>query len=516
MPGKRSGTMMRRKAKRAALAALLAAAALLLGGCAGQIEERPMADLSAVEIPAGAEAPLADGADDVELEVKLYFLGADGTTLVPVSRRITARGGESRVQAALSALLAGPMEGETGVFWPEMGTARSARQLEVSSGVATVDLPADAQMLAQEVLYAVRLAIANTLTEFAEVSYVNVLIGGSEEGFDLGGTLPVGTVTRTEDMDTGTRYHRMDEQRLSGDGVTLMTTLYFPAADGGFVLPEVRNVRYQHAAPIEYLYTLLEEIGKGTNNPLASRDVPAPLDYIREMPEIVRTEDGAYRAIEIRFTDALNDALAWAGLTRGVYMAMLTDTLMGFVPGVEGLKVSIGDEEITGLGAAHAPDGQEMEFVQPLATRGDFGGYIGAPAALYAREENGDGLIRISCTLRQALADDPRERLTGLMRLGEDETAYALPSGIDESDILAVHVGETVIAVNLSAKFRRQLEMLEPNAERAAVYAMVNTLTEGMGSRRVAFFFEGKQVERLAGALEMRGTFMRNPGMVVN
>ena len=508
--------MMKQKAKRAALGALLAAAALLLGGCAGQLEERPMADLSAVQISAGVAAPQEDGADDAALDVKLYFLAEDGTTLMPVSRWIVARGGESRAEAALSALLAGPEKGESGVFWPELGAARSVRQLEVSSGVATVDLPADARMLSQEMLYAVRLAIANTLTEFAEVSYVNVLIGGREEGFDLGGTVPVGTLTRMEDMDTGARYHRMDDQRLAGEGMTLMTTLYFPAEGGGFVLPEVRNVRYQQLAPIEYLYTLLEEIGKGTNNPLASRDVPAPLDYIREMPEIVRTEDGAYRAIEIRFSNDLDDALAWAGLTRGVYMAMLTDTLMGFVPGVEGLKVSIGDQEIRAIDARHAPDGQAMEFAQTLATRSDFGGYIGTPAALYAREENGDGLVRVSYTLRQALADDPRERLAGLMRLGEGETVYALPSGLDESDILAVHVGEEVIAVNLSAKFRRQLEMLEPNAERAAVYAMVNTLTEGMGSRRVAFFFEGKQPETLAGALEMRGTFMRNPGMVVN
>lgn len=475
-----------------------------------------MADLSAAEITAGAEAPQADGADDVTLEAKLYFLAADGTTLMPVTRSITARGGERRAQAALSALLKGPQDGETGVIWPQLGTARSVRLLEISSGVATVDLPADARMLPQETLYAVRMAIANTLTEFSEVSYVNVLIGGREEGFDLGGTLPVGTITRTEDLDTGTHYHRMDEQRLSGEGVTLLTTLYFPSEDGDYLLPEVRNVRYQQAAPIEYLYTLLEEIGKGTENPLASRDVPAPLDYIREMPEIVRTEDGAYRAIEIRFAADLDDALSWAGLTRGIYIAMLTDTLMGFVPGVEGLKVAIGEEEITALDAAHTPDHQAMAFAQTLATRGDFAGYVGAPAVLYAREENGDKLVRISCVLRQALADDPRERLVGLMRLEEDETVFALPSGLENADVLAVHVGEERIAVNLSARFRQQIEALEPNAGRAAVYAMVNTLTEDMGGRQVVFFFEGEQAGTLDGALEMRGSFMRNPGMVVN
>ena len=44
---------------------------------------------------------------------------------------------------------------------------------------------------------------------------------------------------------------------------------------------------------------------------------------------------------------------------------------------------------------------------------------------------------------------------------------------------------------------------------------MVNTLTEGMDAGKVAFFFEGQQIGTLAGELEMRGVFMRNPGMVV-
>ena len=62
----------------------------------------------------------------------------------------------------------------------------------------------------------------------------------------------------------------------------------------------------------------------------------------------------------------------------------------------------------------------------------------------------------------------------------------------------------------------KAMEKLSPEQERAAVYAMVNTLTEGMGALQVQFFFEGEQVSTLAGALEMRGTFVRNPGMVVN
>jgi len=77
-------------------------------------------------------------------------------------------------------------------------------------------------------------------------------------------------------------------------------------------------------------------------------------------------------------------------------------------------------------------------------------------------------------------------------------------------------VGEEIIAVNLSGAFQEALAALDEKQERAAVYAMVNTLTEGMDADRVEFFFEGEQVSALAGALEMRGSFMRNPGMVVN
>ena len=372
---------------------------------------------------------------------------------------------------------------------------RGERLLEVSCGVATVDLPARVRTLSQEMLYAVRMAIANTLTEFAEISYVNVLIGGREEGLDLGATLPVGTITRVDDLDVGARYSRLHEQRLSPGGVTLLTTLYFPAAQGGLLLPEVRSIAYAQVSPIEYLYTLLEELGKGAGLTLCAQDVPAPMDYIEEMPEIVRTEDG-YLAVELRMSDALETALDAAGLTLDTYMAMLTDTLMGFVPGVEGLRVMIG-----GRTAAD------------LTTRSDFEGCVGAPVTLYVMD--GTGLLRVQRVLPQALADDARARLGALMELGEEEL-FALPDGLTQEDILAVHAGEETIAVNLSGRFRDALAALAPAQERAAVYAMVNTLTEGTRASRVAFFFEGEQVQTLAGGLEMRGTFLRNPGMVVD
>lgn len=504
--------MKRTYAKRAVLAVWLLALSAVLSGCVSQISEREMADLSGMEILLPIEAPLEDRVESREELVTLYFLSEDGTSLVPVTRAASAREGASRAQAALDALLEGPAEEDRDVMWPDLGVSRSIRLLEVSSGVATVDLPAHARTLAQEMIYAVRMAIAHTLTELPEISYVNVLIGGREEGLDLGATLPVGTFARVDDLDAGARYSRLHEQRGSGEGVTLLTTLYFPSQDGKMILPEVRSVAYAQVSPIEYLYTLLGELGKGASMELCAQHVPAPLEFIEKMPEIVRTEDG-YVAIELCFDRELEEELARCNLTLGVYMAMLTDTLMGFVPGVEGIRVSVGDLDVTALDEEQTPDHQAIAFEQGLAARSHFAGYVGAPATMYVMD--GEGLRRVQRVMCHTDALDARKRLEALM-LFDDEAAFALPKGLTAQDVIAVRADRDVVAVNLSGAFRDALRALTPQQERAAVYAMVNTLTENAAASQVAFFFEGEQIETLAGALEMRGTFMRNPGMVVN
>jgi len=504
---------MSKRGARLCLLFLCLSACLLLCGCTAQISERPMEELSASDIPPQTAAPEQDGADACEILATLYFLDESGTMLRPVVRKITCESGMSRAEAAVHALLRGPLGDETGAMWPDIGVARSGRFVETAAGIATVNLPARARTLPQEMLYAVRMAIASTLTEFAEISYVNVLVGGREEGLDLGATLPVGTFTRAENLDAGARYSRLQEQRLSASGVTLLTTLYFPSKDGKMIVPQVRSMAYSQVSPIEYLYTLLSELGKGAGQALCMQDVPAPMDYITEMPEIVRTEDG-YMAIELRFNDALEQDIKDAGLTLGTYMAMLTDTLMGFVPGVEGLKVSVGERTVTGLKKEESLDGREITFEQTLATRDDFTGYVASVQTLYAMEDSG-GLKRVSCLLEQSSAQDARTRLGALMRLDE-EGLFALPDGLTDEDVLAVHTYEKEIVLNLSGRFADKLSALSQERERAAVYAMVNTLTEGTEIRQVRFFFEGEQRETLAGGLEMRGAFMRNPGMVVN
>ena len=490
------------------LAALLLAL-FMLSGCVGEPEERALIDLSQSPIDVGVPAPEQDAWSDGEAMVTLYFLNETGETLVPTPRRIAVPGSVSLPNATLFALLEGPLEGETGAHWPELGDVRGETWAEFCGQIATVSLPARARALDAQMLHALRLAIAGTLTELPGVGYVNVLVGGREEGFDLGATLPVGTLSRVRDTDAGAQYRRLEEQMQGASGFTKLTTLYYPTRDGAHVLCAVRSVSYTSATAIDCLYTLLSELGKGADQPLAAPSMPAPMDYIEEMPEIVRVGEGAYRAIELRFGAGLDGALAGAGLTRGVYLAMLADTLLGFVPGVDGLLVTVGSERVTALSEAQTPDGEAIAFEQGLITRAAFVRYTGSPVTLYVPDAQTGKLAAVQRALSQDVQHDPRARLLGLMAQG------ALPEGLGDEDILAACVQGDCALLNLSGAFARALEALTPEEERAAVYAMVNTLTEDSDVRSVVFFFDAEQVERLAGGLEMRGSFLRNPGMVV-
>ena len=306
------------KHKKRGLALLLMLTLALLCGCDGMVSERPMEDISALVIEPDADAPTEDAFADQTQAVTLYLISPDGERLVPVTAEVTLRAGESLAQAALTALLAGAELGRTDASWPVSDEGR-APTLAVSAGIATVNLPAKYRALEPQTLFAVRQAVADTLGSLSGIAYVNVLIGGREEGLDLGATTPVGTLTRVDDLDVQGRYNRLDEQRLSGAGYTRLTTLYFPSADGKLLLPVVRTLTYDAgAAPIDCLYTVLEALGSVSADALMMRHVPEPMGYIAEMPEIVRMAESGEQAIEIRFSGELTQALDAQNLPLGV------------------------------------------------------------------------------------------------------------------------------------------------------------------------------------------------------
>ena len=497
------------KHKKCCLALLLMLALALLCGCDGMVSERPMEDISQLTIEPGADAPTADAFAEETQTVTLYFISADGERLVPVPTEVTQQNGESLAQAALTALLSGVPEGRSDIAWPIAGEGKRPT-LSVASGVATVNLPARYRALEPQALFAVRQAVANTLGSLTGIAYVNVLIGGREEGLDLGATTPVGTLTRVDDLDVQGRYNRLDDQRLSGAGYTRLTTLFFPTADGRLLLPVVRTLSYDAgASAIDCLYTVLEALGSVSADDLLMQHVPEPMGYISEMPEIVRMEESGEQAIEIRFSGELTQALAEQKLTLGVYLGMLTRTLMGVVPGVDGVHVVIDGRAVTALDAQDTPDGETLSFKNELAQSDDFSSWMGAPVVLYDDAEQSGKLTRARVVMRESEQQQPRAQLEALFARWNESAA-------SDSDILAVAVEKENVVVNLSQGFGAWLKTLDAETARERVYAMTNTLTQGRSQQGVIFFFDGEQMDELSGGLCMRGRLLRNPGMVVD
>lgn len=494
--------------KSCAAAALLVTVAAVLSGCAQVIEERAAQYRDVSGIKAGTSAPLSDGAAESETRQTLYFLNREGTALVPVTRSVVTTGFENPASAVLDALLRGPKEGEQ-AYWP-LGEGGQA-SLQVSGRMAVVDLPVRYRTLEPQMLFAVRQAVAETLCAVG-MDCVNVLTGGREEGADLAGTMPAGAFMRMSDMDVEARYSLMEDERQAREGFTRMALLFMPSADGKLLLPEMRSLNCASATSVECLYAVLEEIGRGGAGDDTAARIPRAMDYMEEMPEVVRTEDGGYLVIRLKMKTALREKLNEAGIRLQLYLAMLTENLMGFVPGVDGVQVFLGERQVRSLAPRDTLTGKMTVFRDGLLTRSSFPDLLGVRKTVYGKGSETGRLKKRSVLLPAAQAGNPRTLLEGLMSLEEEERPF--PPGISLDDVLAIRMEKENVVLNLSERFYEALAALPDAQARQAVYALVNTLTEGNRQQGAVFFFAGRQQDSLGDGLVMRGRLLRNPGMV--
>ncbi|MBQ7488220.1 MAG: GerMN domain-containing protein [Clostridia bacterium] len=478
-----------------------------MSGCTSVIEEGKHIE-TLPEIKAGTTCPLSDEQVAETFTGILCFLSDDENQLVRVSRELTIQGGQSRAEAVLDALLRGPETGERGT-WPNVrGTTRA--ELECSGQIATVLLPARYRGLEPERLFALRYAIAESLLALPEVEYVNVLIGGREEGVDLAGSIPAGTFTHHSGNRIDTLYAGFEEIRTGGKTFTSLATIYYPSEDGGALLPHIRSVQFGNISSIEYMNTLLEELGNGADPGHEWPEVPDPLTYLDKMPEIIRDNNGKDRVMTLFFSSDVTEALKTAGIRREIWLGMIAETLLTFVPGVDGLEVSIGGKLLTELSAFETSGGKAIRFDNGLIERTDFSHLLGATVVGYRADESDDKLTAFEMCIPASQAENEHAILAAL--LDADVTRGIMPSGAKGTDVLAIRKEREQIVVNLSGKFGEGLMALSKEVRRLCIYSMVNTLTEGQKDR-VIFFFGGTQLTSADGP-ELRGSFLRAPGMI--
>lgn len=496
---------------------LIAGAAVLLALCAGalMLARGGRVVLNNGYVGGAAEpetavplAPIGDSRAERTRSVVVYYAADGYTRLVPAVRQVTVSSEASVYEAVASEALATPPE--EGLL--ALGASDiQLLSVEVSCGVATVDLSIDARRLDAQRLHMLRAALVNSLMELGGIRGVNVLIDGREECIVR---LPAGTMTRF-DNDLGEVWQQAlaEESRAGddkGEALERNVTLYFGSADGKYLLPEMRGVTIEGD---DYLQAIVDQLFAGSTDTGACRRVlPSSCEYLRERPEIVTSDDGSKVAV-ISFAGAASEYFARNGISTALAMGSLTRSICGFVPEVEGLLC-----DIDGIVISELTDDEgrvSYTFDDGVMRSSDFDSLVGDMTTLYYPEAGGAGLVALETVMSRYDADNPRALLIRLMEQPDKQgAASAWPEGVTDADVLGVRVEQDQVLINLSGAFYRACEGMTAQEARLLTYSIVNTMCSLQGIKSVRLYFDGERVDCLAGAISLRGPLLFSPGLL--
>ena len=179
------------------LALLLALS--LLSGCSGPVPLRDETSATLPPVENKYTAPVAGAAREYAETVQLYLPSVSDNQLITVPERILIPSDQHPAEATVRKLLSFTGSETARPLFPEalLRLQEGTQALEISGDIATVNLSANAGLLSKQDLFVLRRAIANTLMQWRDIRYVNVLITGMEPGVDQASLTPAGSMQFT-------------------------------------------------------------------------------------------------------------------------------------------------------------------------------------------------------------------------------------------------------------------------------------------------------------------------------
>lgn len=494
---------------------------MLLGGCTASIPLRQDVGSTLPPISAGLPAPLGDGGDSFAQPVMLCLPSQQTGQLGMFSERILLSHSRHPAENTIKKLLsftgneqARPLNDHAQL------SLNPGFSLEVSGEVVTVDLAANALSLSSKERYVIARAIVQTLTQWGDIKYVNLLINGRQPGLDTAASIPLGSLGRSESLDTEDQYEAATRQASSASSYTAMATLYFPTYSGRGILAEPRAIEIKDGSMDEMSLALLRALSTGSAS-LGTQPKPPDLEsLLMAAPEVHDAPGGSGKVISLHFHERANEAFISAGIPRSLMMASLSYTLTTFLPHTTAIKVRIGQEQVEALvpSGLYEGAGEQIHFDGGIMQRSQFNRFLLDQVTLYFANEQG-GLVATRRALPHFLSHSPRYLLEQLVLgpQGSDSQAGlvpVLPAGIRDADLLGISRQGDALLVHFSQHLIAQCQGLDPKAERLMVYAMVNSLTGFQGLKRVRFYIDGKQDGFFASTIDLAGDFLRNEGII--
>jgi len=500
------------------LIAAAAALCILAGGC-GVINDN---NEPGRKIPAGTLQPVETEYTGKVEKVAVYFLNGASGTLTAEVRTVVIGQDTNPAEVAVRELLKGPSNGD--LLAPVAPQGMSFDRMEYSRGVANVYLNYAGEPMDPAQKFRLELAITDTVTDVLGAAYVSVFYNGAQSGYYPG--IPYGPmVKQTGNLDdiwnqASAKY--LDTPVVPGEQgpppqpspapsesavpapkvKKIPTVLYFISSDGGYLLPEVRNVKYTDG---DYIKSIIAELGKG---PQSTSVMASPLSNdvaLLEDDRITPAAGGGYRlTLDFRSQPARDDSDA-----RGVSLAYasIVYSITGFVPDIVSTEIFVNGKKVA-----------DAETGKTAVSRSDYSEYVGSSAPVYFADRGSDLLLQVSRSMEQDRIWSAKQRVLELIDgplPGDGENAWpVVPEGITDADILSVKIYSDTAYVNLSGNFANRSAGLSSKAEMLLVYSIVNTITAMDGINKVQFLVEGRQAETLAGSIALTDPFLRNYGII--
>ena len=474
------------------------------------------------ELPPAEARYVAPDGDEVIAEggeYRMYFPARDELHLALRTIWLEAADLNDTAEALVRAMIDFEGDGEA----KKLSSTRpldlyGAHPVEISGGVCTVNLTASALQLSLSNYYKCSLALATSLCELSGINSVNILVEDRSTALDITGILPMGTLITHQGENIAVLWEQMEAKRtpLGEDGsqtpLNALATLYYPLSDDRGIACTVRMVNFGGQTPEQLATGLIGAVSDVKRSMAGGQDFPDLRGLLLHDPVVSDLENGT-RLITLSLKENTEALLRNGKTDLACFAAAMTYTLTTFIPDVSAVCIRIGDKPITELKNSRY---NARTALGGLVSRSAAEPFLTSSATVYFAR-NGV-LCECERPIARRSADSPRAQLCTLME-GPDTTEQeagitaTLPATVREDDVLGIAAEGDTLLVNLSESFRAEIQTQGSEAETLICYSMVNTLCKNTGMKRVQFFFEGEQVEYIAGTIYWAGDFMYNIGL---
>lgn len=509
---------------------LAGAFCLFAGGCLHQEQVPPAIIPNRSDIP----DPMNYSAS-AALPVTLYYLTSNGLALSPEMHTLTRSEGQDWAEAAIRRLcepaddpkLTSPIA-ESLVF---TGT-------ELSGDICNVYFTCESTYSTRDLLVA-RCAIANTITQIEDISYVDIFINDVQPGY-AGKSLALQTPVEQLDVFISNAQQEYEafpgfSQAEVGIYNTKQIALYFTDKTESLLCSDARTISYERTSSVQNLiHILLDELNKGPLDTVSQKPLlPADMQLLSEpLIEAVDTSDrttGKQQSASSQYFPAspaiieLNFTTPASKFDARLAYGSIVYTITGFCPNIQGVRILHDGDPVPALSQIIPGSSAVQHQSRDYFTRADFASLIGHAVTLAYPSSDGTALESKTQYVPQADAYRIQTRLHALFSDPANGTLNQF-ADFTSQDLLSAYVQGDLAVLNWRSGFMEKLTDWIQNAsstipaanrERMFVYSAINTLAQIPGVTRVWMLEDGAQIHSSASLIHLGNALFYNPGLMV-